>query len=212
LLSKLRRNLREGGARGTFERGIRRLRQGYTREEVIVLLKTLDAIVEPRKPAPFEVVDLTPEHLSGLFALNRKRGEPEGDRYFENSVAAGFHGFVALTGGEVIGYYWWVDRENPEPHPDTWLLGSEFALEPGDVYGSSLFLLEEHRGGNASGQFLFKIETAFRDRGYKRIWGYVESDNRPARWTYDLRGYKATWRQVNRRFTFIRWRRSFPVE
>lgn len=211
MLSKLRRNLREGGLRGTFERGLTRLRQGYASEEVIVLVKRLEAIVEPRRPAAFDVVDLTPGHLPDLYALNRRRGEQAGDRYFENCVAAGFQGFVALSGGEAIGYYWWVDRDSPQPHPDTWKLGSDFVLEEGDVYGSSLYLLEEHRGGNAAGQFLFRIETALRERGYRRIWGYVDSDNRPARWTYDLRGYEALWRQVNHRFTFFRWRRTLPL-
>ena len=202
MISKLRRNLRERGVRGTAERALRRLREGYTKEELIVLLKTTDEIVEPRKPGPLAMEDMKREHLPELIELNRKAGEPESaDRYFETSLKLGYHGFVARIDGELVGYYWWVDRDDPNPHADAWQLGKQFELAPGDVYGSSLFLLEEHRGGGTAGDFL-----------YKRIWGYVVKDNRAARWTYNLRGYKPTWNMVNRRLIFFRWRKSSPIE
>jgi GNAT superfamily N-acetyltransferase len=213
LISKLRRNLRERGVRGTAGRALSRLREGYTKEELIVLLKTTDSIVEPKKPGKLTMEDLGSAHLPELIELNRKAGEPLGaDKYFENSLKLGYHGFIARIDGELVGYYWWVDRDDPNPHSDVWRLGKQFELEPGDVYGSSLFLLEEHRGGGTANDFLYKIEAGFRDRGYKRIWGYVVKDNRPARWTYNLRGYKPTWNMVNRRLVFFRWRRSSPIE
>ena len=84
-------------------------------------------------------------------------------------------------------------------------------MEPGDVYGSSLFLLEEHRGKGAAGVFLHQVETSLRDRGYKRIWGSVDATNRPARWLYSTRGYRPMWKVVHRRFLFIKSRRSIPL-
>lgn len=211
MIGKVRRNLRERGMRGTLKRIGLRLREGYTSEEVIVLLKDLDSIIEPKSAGTLKVEDLEPRHLAGLRELNRKRGEPGADRYFENSIGYGFHGFVALGGGEVIGYYWWVDRDNPTAHPDVWRLGRGFELGEGDVYGSSLFLLEEHRGRGVAGDFLFQIESSLRDRGYTRLWGYVDKDNRPARWLYRVRGYEPTWNVVSRRLVFFRWRREVPL-
>jgi GNAT superfamily N-acetyltransferase len=211
MIGKLRRNLRERGIRGTFARLTRQLREGLVRDELIVLLKDLDSIVEPRRPGGFEIEDLEARHLPGLSAVNRKRGVTRADRYFETSIAKGFHGFVALKGGEVVGYYWWVDREADPPHPDIWLLGKGFEMEPGDVYGSSLFLLEEHRGGGAAGIFLHQVEASLRDRGYARIWGYVETTNRPARWLYSTRGYQSMWKVAHRRFLFFKSRRSIPM-
>ena len=182
------------------------------REEVIVLLKDLDSIVEPRRRVGLRVEDLETRHLPGLSEVNRKRGVPHADRYFEGSLERGFHGFVALKGAELVGYYWWVDSEADPPHPDLWLLGKGFAMEPGDVYGSSLFLLEEHRGGGAAGDFLFRIESSLRDRGYRRIWGYVETMNRPARWLYSTRRYRSMWKVVHRRFLFFKSRRSVSLD
>jgi GNAT superfamily N-acetyltransferase len=213
LISKLRRNLRERGVRGTVGRALSRLREGYTKEELTVLLKTTDAVVEPKKPSGLTVEDMTAAHLPELIALNRKAGEPaSSDRYFETSMKLGYHGFVARVDRELVGYYWWVDRDNPNPHPELWRLGKDFELAPGDVYGSSLFLLEEHRGGGTAGEFLFGVESAFRDRGYKRIWGYLVKGNRAAGWLYSMRGYQQMWRMVNRRLIFVRWRKASPVE
>jgi GNAT superfamily N-acetyltransferase len=181
------------------------------RGQLIVLLKDLDSIVEPRDLDGLRVEDLEARHLPGLSEVNRKRGAPHADRYFETSIAKGFHGFVALKGAEVVGYYWWADRDADPPHPDIWLLGEGFEMEPRDVYGSSLFLLEEQRGRGAAGVFLYKIETSLRDRGYDRIWGYVERTNRPARWLYSTRDYRPMWRVMHRRFLFFKSRKTAPL-
>jgi GNAT superfamily N-acetyltransferase len=211
MIGKLRRNLREWGVRGTLARLYRQLREGVVSDELVVLLKDLDSIVVPRNPDGLVVEDMEPRHLPGLSEVNRRRGAPHADRYFETSIAKGFHGFVALRGDEVVGYYWWVDRDADPPHPDVWLLGEGFEMEPGDVYGSSLFLLEEHRGKGAAGVFLHRVETSLRERGYGRIWGYVEAANRPARWLYSTRGYQPMWKVVHRRFLFFKSRRSIPL-
>lgn len=211
MTDKLRRYLAEWGVRGAIARLVRQLREGIVREEVIVLLKELDTIVVPRRPAGLQVEDLEERHLPQLFEVNRLRGAPHADRYFETSVAKGFHGFVALKGGELVGYYWWVDHDANPPHPDLWLLGEGFEMEAGDVYGSSLFLLEEHRGGGAGGDFLCQIETSLRDRGYRRIWGYVERTNRGARWLYSTRGYQSMWKVKHRHFMFIKSRKTVPL-
>lgn len=212
MIGKLRRYLREWGVRGAVARLARQLREGVVREEMIALLKELDTIVVPQRPAGLRVEDLEERHLPGLSEVNRKRGAPHADRYFETSIAKGFHGFVALKGDEVVGYYWWVDRDADPPHPDLWLLGEGFEMEEGDVYGSSLFLLEEHRGGGAAGDFLCQIETNLRDRGYQRIWGYVERTNRSARWLYSTRGYQPMWKVMHRHFMFFKSRQMVPLD
>jgi GNAT superfamily N-acetyltransferase len=211
MLARLRRNLSEWGARGAAARLARQAREGLVREEVIVLLKDLDSIVEPHHRGGLRVEDMEPRHLAGLSEVNRLRGAPHADRYFETSIAKGYHGFVALKGDDIVGYYWWVDRDADPPHPDLWLLGEGFEMEPEDVYGSSLFLLEEHRGKGAAGDFLHHVETSLRDRGYKRIWGYVEATNRPARWLYSTRAYRPMWKVVHRRFMFFKSRKTAPL-
>ncbi len=212
MIARLRRNLREWGLGGTLARFVRQLREGIVFEEAIVLLKELDAIVEPRRHVGLRVEDMEERHLAGLCEVNRRRGVPEADRYFANSFAKGYHGFVALKDSEVVGYYWWVDRDAEPPHPDLWQLGPGFELGEGDVHGSSLFLLEEHRGGGAAGEFLYAIETSLRDRGYRRIWGSVVQENRPARWLYSTRGYRSMWKVEHRRFMYFKSRKRVPLD
>lgn len=193
--------------RATAAKFARRVRDGYVREELIVLLKNLDSIVEPRVGGDLQLEDLRAEHLPGISELNQRRSMPGADRYFENCLADGIHGFVAIRGEEIVGFYHWVDRDNPTAHPDLWYMGPEFRLEQGDVYGSGLFLLKEHRGGGTGSDFLFKVETSLRELGYERLWGYVDRTNRPARWLYSNRGYQPMWNVLSRRLVFHRWRK-----
>lgn len=207
MIGKLRRNLHERGVRGTAAKFAQRVREGYVKEELIVLLKDLGSIVEPGVEGDLRLEDLEAWHLPGIAELNRKRGMPDADRYFEYCLAEGIDGFVAIRGEEIVGYYHWVDRDTPILHPDLWYMGPDFRLEPEDVYGSGLFLLEEHRGRGTASDFLFKVETSLRERGYLRLWGYVDSASRPARWLYSTRGYEPMWSVLSRRIVFHRWRR-----
>jgi GNAT superfamily N-acetyltransferase len=169
-------------------------------------LKPLDEVSSARMQSGIEVADLDATQMPGIRELNRRRGNPAADRYFENSLAQGIRGFVALKDGQTVGYYHWVDGRGGLGHPDIWYMGKDFALAPDDVYGSGLYLEEEHRGGSAASDFLFGVESALRDQGYKRLWGYVVSGNRPARWLYVSRGYEPTWKMRSRRFLFYRRR------
>jgi GNAT superfamily N-acetyltransferase len=153
-----------------------------------------------------EVAELDSSKMAGIRELNRRQGTPQADRYFENCLAQGIHGFVALKNGQVVGYYHWVVGREGIAHPDIWYMGEDFVLGDDDAYGSGLFLEEEHRGGSAASDFLFAVESSLRDRGYKRLWGYVVSNNRPARWLYASRGYEAKWKMRSRRLLFYRRR------
>lgn len=211
MIARLRSSLRERGAQGTISRILGSLREGLDEEEMLVMTKDLEEIVVPRHLDRLQVEELDRSHLQGLREVNRRRGMPQADTYMENSLDSGFHGFVAISDGDLVGYYWWVDRTNRPSHPDAWRLGKGFKLGPGDVYGGSLFLLDEFRGEGRADEFLFRIESALRDLGYTRIWGYVEKGNRAARWMYRVHGYRPVrWVRV-RRLGLIRWRRSSDI-
>lgn len=211
VIRKLRRNIREVGWRRTLDRGVRRLRGGYVHERMITLLKELDEIAPAGGRSGVRVEDLEDRHLPLLRALNARRNSPETDRYFDESLAKGHRGFVALKGEEAVGYYWWTDATIDPDETDQWMLGSDFRLGEGDVYGSSLYLIDDHRGGGAAGDVLFAIETSLRDRGYRRLWGSVDEDNRPARWLYSVRGYDAVWEVDYRHFLTLRSARKLPL-
>jgi GNAT superfamily N-acetyltransferase len=204
VLSSFRRYLQAHGVKETAATVMRRLRAMLKVDErLIVIVKDLTEIVEPYRAGALRLEDLGPQHLPELSELNRLRKRPHVDRRFERNVEAGFHGFVAYKGDELIGYYWWVDAEVPVLYPDLAKLGLEIELGPGDVYGSDFYVLEEHRGDGVAADCLFKIESSLRERGYERIWGYVVSDNRPARWIYSLRGYAPMWVIHRKRFLLL---------
>jgi GNAT superfamily N-acetyltransferase len=205
MLRRLRRYLHEHGARETAVAVARRLwRAVYTQESLIVIVRTLDSIVEPRRDEGLRLEDVGSQHLPALAELNRKRGQPDADQRFARYVRQGFHGFVAYREDELLGYYWWVERDVPTPFPDLHDLGLGIELAAGDVYGSDFYVLDEHRGGGLAADFLFKVESTLRDRGYERIWGYVVSSNRPARWIYSTRGYVPMWTVLRRRVLTVR--------
>lgn len=204
MLSTFRRYLHEHGVRQTaMAVGRRLLRPFYSELRLIVIVKDLDAIAEPWQLGELRVEDLEARHLAGLSELNRKRGRNGIDRRFARYVKQGFHGFVAYSGDQVVGYYWWVDRDVKVVYPDLRKLGLGIELGPGDVYGSDFFLLEEQRGGGVAADVLFKIERSLHDRGYKRLWGAVEPANRPARWIYSTRGYVPMWSVRRRRILMV---------
>ncbi len=202
VVSRLRRYLHAHGWRRTAAEVAQRT---IGREEqLIVLVKDLGAIVQPRAHGEIGLEDLGAAHLPQLAQLNRKRGRPDADRRFARDLEHGFHGFVGYRDGELAGYYWWVDRDARSLHRDLRKLGLGIELGEGEVYGSDFFLLEEHRGGGLAGEFLFGVERRLRERGYSRLWGYVASDNRPARWVYSTRGYEPMWLVDRRRALIFR--------
>lgn len=205
MVRRLRRYVQLNGARQTAV-AIGRLLGGlvYMDERLMVMVKDLGSIVEPRREGELRVEELRAEHLPELAALNRKRGRPEVQRLFVRYLERGFHGFVAYRSGELVGYYWWVDREVPARYTDLHELGLGIELGADDVYGSHFFMLEEHRGGGLAADFLYNVESALRDRGFTRLWGYVMSANRPARWIYSTRGYSPMWVVRLRRIALIR--------
>lgn len=192
--SKLRRHLRDHGPRATASAVLRRLwRWIFQRQSLIIIAGRLDSIVQPWRDGNLRLEDLRPEHLPLLAELNRRRAQPAADRRFARYVERGFHGFVAFAGDELVGYYWWVDRDARTSFPDLYKLGLGIELGEGDVYGSDFYVLDEHRGGGLATDFLFKVERSLHERGYERVWGYVTSDNRPARWIYSTRRYVPMW-------------------
>ena len=168
-----------------------------------MLVKDLSSITDAPS-AELRVEDLGASSLPDLSKLNRRRGEQRADRRFERYVEEGFEGFVGYRGDDAVGYYWWVDAGSAERFPDLRTKGLGIELAEKDVYGSDFYLLDENRGGGIAAGFLTHVETALHDRGYRRLWGYVVSENRPARWIYSTRGYQPTWIVTRRRVGFLR--------
>jgi GNAT superfamily N-acetyltransferase len=174
-----------------FGRTLRKVRRGLARstDDVLVLEKRLDEIASIAFDRRLRLEELDRGSLPALAEFNRGHCDTRATRRFAGNLERGYRGFVAYRDGAVAGYYWWVDGRIDPRHPHLLELG--LALGDDDVYGFDFFLAQEHRGGGHAVEFLDGIETRLRDLGYRTLWGYVRSDNRPARWLYSMRGYEA---------------------
>lgn len=171
----------------------------YSNGVLIVLKKDLGEITEMAGAQALRIEDFDASHLAAMSEFNRRRCYTKADARAAAALERGYRGFVGYVGDELVGYYWWVDAEIEPNHSDIDHYGLDIDLQPGEVYGFDFFLLEQHRGDGKSMEFLYKIESALRDRGYQILWGYVVADNKPARWLYGLRGYKAVRKVTSRR-------------
>jgi hypothetical protein len=191
VLADLRCHYRRSGPRAVIRKLARRLWAAlHTHDEVVVMTKDLYAVMPVASEEVLRVEELTPDLLPAVYEFNRRRCFTQADARAPRALERGHRGFVGFVGDDPVGYYWWVDAEIEPRHADIERLGLGFELGPGEVYGYDFFMLEEHRGGGKAMEFLNKIETSLNQLGYRLIWGYVEPDNRPARWLYGLRGYE----------------------
>lgn len=172
----------------------------HAEQRLIVLLKDLDDVpATPREVDGLRLEVVERRHLPALVELNRERALRSADRRFAEDTDAGYGGYVAFKAERPIGFYWWVDRDAPTPSSKGSVggaiseLGLGIDMEHGDVYGADLYVREADRGGGIAQRVLDLVEGDLRRRGYRRLWGYVQEANRPARWTYSLRRYRPMW-------------------
>jgi GNAT superfamily N-acetyltransferase len=171
----------------------------YSKQEVVVMSKDLTAITDMSFDESVEIEEFGDRHLDAMAEFNRRRCNTSADARAVAALERGYRGFVGYVGGELVGYYWWVDGEIEPRHSDIERYGLGIELGAGEVYVYDFFLLEEHRGDGRAMEFLYKVESSLRDVGYRTLWGYVVAGNKPARWLYGLRGYKPVRTVVSRR-------------
>jgi GNAT superfamily N-acetyltransferase len=180
LTSDLACLVRRDGVRDT----VQRFTAGLSKGELLVLIKRLDDIAGVAFERRLALEDLGPDSLPALAEFNRRHCATRATARFAADLEHGHRGFVARQDGNVVGYYWWAERDHP--HLDR----LDVRLEDGDVYGFDFFLAPEHRGDGRAVECLHAVETRLRELGHDRLWGYVRGDNRPARWLYSMRGYE----------------------
>jgi GNAT superfamily N-acetyltransferase len=102
----------------------------------------------------------------------------------------GYSALFAEGDGRIVGFMWWVDAkltgERAHPH----LARYGIRLGPREAYVFDFFLEPGFRGGGNANDFLSRFDQHLRSRGFERLWGFVASDNKPARWLYSLCGWR----------------------
>lgn len=105
-------------------------------------------------------------------------------------VRRGYQALFAEVDGRIVGHIWWVDDQfsGERAHPDLARYG--IRLGPREAYTFSFFLEPGCRGAGNANEFLSRFEQHLRSRGFERAWGFVASQNKPARWLYSLCGWR----------------------
>lgn len=190
---------RQRSARELAGKVRRRLARPIRSEDgVIILVKDLDDIVATPASGRLRIEDIGPEHIPALHELNRRRGASRKTRNFIGDLQRGCGGFAVMDGDAACGFYWYVGGPAAADHADVRRLAGTVELGDGDLYSFDFFLHEDARGRNTASEVLTMIETALRDHGHRRLWGYVDADNRPARWLYATRRYRPVRRLTTR--------------
>jgi GNAT superfamily N-acetyltransferase len=192
----LRCLLREQGANAALAlvRDIARARF-YMRTDEIVVRKEL-AAGEPSATPTIRMEEAHPHHVPLLAEFNRRQCNTRRTRRFENGFAEGKRALLGFRDGGLIGYFWWHDAAQSDK--DFYLSRFGLGLADGEVYGYDLFIAPEHRGHGTPVEFLAGVEAELVRLGYRRMFGFVDSSNVPARWLYATSGYEDVLRSRTR--------------
>jgi RimJ/RimL family protein N-acetyltransferase len=164
----------------------------HSRQTEEVLVKVLGGEPRPGDPEPPDDLRLEligPHHAEELrrLRLNEDSCDSRRSRYALDNLAAGYQGFLVRSGGEIVGHMWWIDRHIAPDHPE--LSAYRIELADGDTYGFGYRIADQTRGGGIASDALRAMEREVVRLGYRRMWGYVDVANTPARWTYMIDGW-----------------------
>ena len=196
-LGRVRALHREGGLKEAVRRALARLAgKIYRSDEHLILSRPLAE--DPPAASEWRLVvrPIAEAEVAELLEFGSRYAFP-GDKVLANYLSNGYPGFVALVEGRVIGYFWWVNSRTDPGHPD--LLISDIRLGEDEVYGFSYFVDPDWRGQGTATEFISRVFLELRKLGYETIQGYVDAENRRARWLFTLMGYRVTRRVTVRR-------------
>jgi GNAT superfamily N-acetyltransferase len=173
--------------------GVMRRLAGYERKEELYIAKDLTETraVSFKQKLTIRPVQSTDRPL--ILAFHREhRVDDDQVRRIAWYLDHGYNGFLAFLSDAPIGYLWWVTNKwsSRENHPHLRTYG--IALADDEVYAVDLYLAPSYRGGSNAIEFMAHALKSLHDQGYRRTVGLVGADNKPARWTYSMLGYKTT--------------------
>ncbi len=188
-LRKLLALYRDGGLKATARSVLSLLAACIHREEEhVVLVRSLSDAPEMAARDGIEVRSDVGIDREAVIRFSQANFPPKVTAYVRNYLDNGYRTYLGFRGDELIGLFWWVDRQIDAQHPD--LVLHQLRLGDRDAYGFSYFLAPEHRGGGTASEFISKVFVELDKVGYERIWGWVLAENLPARWLFSLVGYE----------------------
>jgi GNAT superfamily N-acetyltransferase len=157
----------------------------YERKVYLVLEKDLERLpaepamrsneaLEVREGRPAEVLDLLSDEDRARAYLSR-----------------GYRSALAFSGGGFVAWCWWTDGRAPRTRSNDAQLGFfQIELAQDDAWGFGYEVLPSYRGRGRSTRVLDEVERLLVGMGYRRLLGYVDAADVPARWMYVIRDYR----------------------
>ncbi len=192
LAARLASAVRRLGWKGFIARCYRRGSSRLVRHVGSIVLSKDLADGDDHRPATLLDFHVFEGHDAGI--LDRiaaaRYVDPDDMELLRVYVRRGYPAMFATVDGRIVGHVWWVDAHfsGDRAHPDLALY--EIRLGPRDAYAFNFFLEPGCRGGGNANDLLSSFEQHLRIRGFERVWGFVASENKPARWLYSLCGWK----------------------
>jgi GNAT superfamily N-acetyltransferase len=174
--------------------------QLYLDSDEIVISKDLPP-VDPAATGTIQLEGAQAHHLPMLAEFNRRQSNATRTHRFEAGLAEGKRALLGFRDGTLIGYIWWQDAAKTAT--PCYLARFGVGLAEGEVYGYDLFIAPEHRGRGTPAAFVGAVEAELVRLGYRRMYGFVDAFNTPARWLWTTSGYKVVTRRHTRRI--LRW-------
>jgi GNAT superfamily N-acetyltransferase len=167
-------------------RGTARERIYMTTEQVVVRKELAPADASANRT--IRIQEARPDDLPALAEFNRRQCSTRRTRRFDKGLAEGRRAVLGYRDGDLIGYFWWHDATQADS--DYYLARFGLGLADGEMYGYDLFIAPEHRGAGTPVEFLAGVEAELARLGYRRMFGFVEATNLPARFLYATSGYE----------------------
>jgi len=161
----------------------------YYRSQEIVCQKDLSQIINiGNHKLEIEPINETNkntlrEFVEKNYNKNMYKNWPE--YFYKNN----YKGFIAMLYGKIIGYIWWWNNDNSmKPPPE--IIFYNIKLDKDNVYMFNFFIAPQYRGGGNAIEFMTRVFSELKKLGYNWTTGIVGPNYLPARWTYNIVGYK----------------------
>jgi len=164
----------------------------YLKQEALLLIKDLNELSPYESLNNLQIHSLHESKKGDLLKFynlaNISIVNPE--LLIENYLNDGCKCFFATKRNQIIGFLWWGDKQSDFKNclPILRHIQKKILKKNDDVLGIDFFILPEERGDQRALEFYAKVCRKLNNLGYKHIFGTVLSNNRAARWTYNLLG------------------------
>jgi ribosomal protein S18 acetylase RimI-like enzyme len=161
----------------------------YSDERHLIIAKRIDAQPGPGTTDEFTIHSLeSRSDLARVATVSDHHLLRQRTRVFlESGYSAQF---ACSADGAPVGHLWCAAGNIARDHSDVVLHRIDLADD--EAYVFSLFVTPAGRGERIAPALLRQTEAALRARGYRRMVGWVDARNRPARWFFSTSGFEVT--------------------